>query len=185
MNHDELQPINQLLDSMTVNDMIRLPPPKTTFLDLPPHVQLSILESLSSKDQFSCLTVCKEMSPLARTSLFTNLHLNNRKMIQKLMHCHPDPTKVAGCLKTIKHPGSLIGEEREYINSLINTAISTVEELWCFGLERNNNSVPYFPKVPKNHNIKRLIIGRHSRDSVSERDRIIPLSELIPFPNIT
>lgn len=100
------------------------------------------------------------------------------------MACHPDPDKIAGDIESLEIPGALASPAREYIARLVQRA-PYLERLKVGRQDSNDPNILYIPDPAPTHQVRTLIVGEHSRVLITDKDRIIELSELMRFPCLT
>lgn len=151
---------------------------------LPDNVLKQVLGYVPRAQQYLLLTKCRPLSIIAHASLYSHLKLENRERVDRLMACRPNPDEVAPDVEFLEIPGSLLSPAREYIARLIQRA-GNLEKLKVGYRDSNDSNLKFIPDPPEHHHIRTLIVGEHSRDPLTDRDRLIHLSELSRFPYLT
>lgn len=151
---------------------------------LPPSVVKQALGHIPRAQQALLFKECPSLSELAHAALFTNLLLESRDRVDRLMECHPDPATIAGYVEFLSIPGALGPKAHEYISKLIQLAFY-LQKLKV-GLRDTLESEQYIPDPPQGHRIRTLIVGeQHPREKDVAMAPVIKLSELDRFPYLT
>jgi hypothetical protein len=151
---------------------------------LPDNVLKNSLSYVPRGQVFTILTSCRAFYNVAKAALYSHLALENRNRVDRLMICYPDPDEIAGYVEILEIPGALSSPAQEYINRLVQRA-HNLHRLRVGVVDSTDTEIPYMPTIPKNHQISTLIVGEKACNPITADVRMISLTELQPFPNLT
>jgi hypothetical protein len=158
---------------------------KTPFplLDLPDTLLHQVLLKLPPSELYGILTTCPPLKLHAETALYSQLIVDTRDRLDRLMKCRPNPEAIAADVKHLEVVGSLTSPAKEYVERLEEYAPHLTSKK-VVHREVNNSSIPFVTTSRHSHMVRELQVGCYSRERVSDNDRLISFSELASYPNL-